>query len=82
MSRTCNYSGVPIVYTEVEVEVTLDEFDEKDIVKYMEDLGYTMTKTPDEVFMLNKLADAKFYNLGDFDRMFADFIYSQTGRII
>lgn len=82
MSYTRNYSGTPIVVTEVEAEVSLDEFDEADIVKYMEDLGYTMTKTPEDSFQLHKLADAKMYHPQSFDNVFAEYIYNTIGRII
>lgn len=82
MSYTRNGSGTPTVVTEVEAEVSLDEFEEKDIVKYMEDIGYTLTKSPDDSFQLNKLADAKVYTPESFDTLFSDYIYNTIGRII
>jgi hypothetical protein len=69
-------------YTDAEVEVSLDEWSEQEIVDHMTDLGYTITKTPDDVHQLNKLADAKQYNFGNFDKIFADYVYNTIGRIL
>ena len=73
---------VPSISGEAEYTCYLDEFSEKEICAYMEDLGYTFTKTPEQQSDLEHLADTKKYQPDKFDRVFADFIYRETGKIL
>jgi hypothetical protein len=72
----------PRISIDVEAEVWLDQFEEKDIVKYLEDEGYTMTKTPEDSFQLRRLAELKRNQPEKFDRAFADYIYETVGMIL
>jgi hypothetical protein len=69
-------------YLNTDVEINLDEWEEKEIIEYMEDLGYVLTKTPEDSFMLEKLADAKVYHPENFDKLFSEYIYKTIGRIV
>lgn len=70
------------ITADVEVEVDLDEWDEREIVDYMEDLGWTITKTPEDDIWLPRLADAKQYHPETFDALFSEYVYLKLGRII
>lgn len=72
----------PCINIDVEAEVWLDQFEEKDIVKYLEDEGYTITQTPEDSFQLRRLAELKRSQPEKFDRAFADYIYETVGIIL
>ena len=66
-----------------DVEVSLDEWTEKELCDYLEDLGYTVTKTPEDTDWLTRLADAKFYHHPEqFDKLFSEYVYQKLGRIV
>jgi hypothetical protein len=65
-----------------DVEVSLDEWQEKEIIDYMEDIGYTLVKSPEDDAWLTRLADAKVYHPEQFDKMFSEYIHQKLGRIV
>jgi len=73
-----------LITTDVDVEVNLEDFDEKEIIEYLNECGYEVFKklggTTEED--LSALADAKIRNSPEFDRMFADYVYNKLGRVI
>jgi hypothetical protein len=46
-------------YVSADVEISLDEWSEAELVEYLTDLGYEVTKSPENTDWLMRLADAK-----------------------
>ena len=70
------------VYTEVEVEVDITEFDTEDLIEELEERGelpsrvlYTGTELVERIWMLRR-------NGQDYQRQLDDLIYNVTGRIV
>jgi hypothetical protein len=65
-----------------DVEVSLDEWSEAELVEYLTDLGYEVTKTPENTDWLMRLADAKQYHPEKFDKLFSEYVWKELGRIV
>ena len=70
------------VYTEVEVEVDLTDFETEDLIEELEDRGQSMRNGPydskellEQIWMLRR-------NGKDYQRQLDDLIYNVTGRIV
>ena len=73
---------MPTVYTEVEVDVDLDDFDDDDLIDELERRGKTLevdgsngTEIVEKIFELRRLGK-------NFDRELDELIYKVTGRVI
>ena len=70
------------VYTEVEVEVDLTDFETEDLIEELEDRGQSMGNGPydskellEQIWMLRR-------NGKDYQRQLDNLIYNVTGRIV
>jgi len=70
------------VYTEVEVDVDISDFDTEDLIEELEERGelpsrglYTSTELVEKIWMLRR-------NGQDYQRQLDDLIYNVTGHVI
>ena len=73
---------MPTIYTEVEVDVSLDDFDTDDLIDELERRGKTLevadssgTELVEQIFQKRRLGK-------DFSRELDDLIYAITGRCV
>lgn len=73
---------MPTVYTEVEVDVSLEDFDEEDLVEELERRGRTLevsdtsgTELVEQIYQRRRLGQT-------FERELEELIYKVTGKIV
>lgn len=73
---------MPTVYTEVEVDVSLEDFDEEDLVEELERRGRTLevsdssgTELVEQIYQKRRLGQT-------FERELEELIYKVTGKIV
>jgi hypothetical protein len=63
-----------------EVEVYMDDFDDRDLIEELTDRGYYVSKSSGEVANAQSLYDAWVYKTGNFEDLFRQFCQQSIGR--
>ena len=63
-----------------EVEVYMDDFDDRDLIEELTDRGYYVSKSSGDVPVAQSLYDAWVYKTGNFEDLFRKFCQQSIGR--
>jgi hypothetical protein len=63
-----------------EVEVFMDDFDDRDLIDELTDRGYYVSKSSGDIPVAQSLYDAWVYKTGDFEELFRQFCQHTIGR--
>jgi hypothetical protein len=63
-----------------EVEVYMDDFDDRDLIEELTDRGYYVSKSSGDIPVAQSLYDAWVYKTGNFEDLFRKFCQQSIGR--
>jgi hypothetical protein len=63
-----------------EVEVYMDDFDDRDLIEELTDRGYYVSKSSGDIPVAQSLYDAWVYKTGNFEDLFRQFCQQSIGR--
>ncbi len=63
-----------------EVEVYMDDFDDRDLIEELTDRGYYVSKSSGDIPVAQGLYDAWVYKTGNFEDLFRQFCQHTIGR--
>jgi len=69
-----------MVSTTTEVEVYMDDFDDRDLIEELTDRGYYVSKSSGDIPVAQSLYDAWVYKTGNFEDLFRQFCQQSIGR--
>jgi len=63
-----------------EVDVYMDDFDDRDLIEELTDRGYYVSKSSGDIPVTQSLYDAWVYKTGNFEDLFRQFCQQSIGR--